>query len=247
MSKDLFSKQAGEYAAGRPGYPAELFEYILSFVKNRDAAWDCATGNGQAAAALSPFFKKIEATDLSSEQIARAKPLPNISYSVCSADKTPFADGSFDLITVATAYHWLQPQSFAAEARRVGKKGAVVAAWAYNLFNTTNSIVQEIIREFYYEVIYSYWDAERRHVEQAYSNVDFPFSPLPSKEFSMTLTWDRERFTSYLKSWSAVQHYIDAHGVSPLLLVEDKLNQAWPESSTIDFTFPLFLRIGTIN
>jgi len=247
MSKDLFSKQAGEYAAGRPGYPPELFEYILSFVKGRDAAWDCATGNGQAAAALSPFFNKIEATDLSSEQIARAKTLPNVTYHVCSADRTPFADESFDLITVATAYHWLQPQSFAAEAGRVGKKGAVVAAWAYNLLQTENGAIQTIIQDFYFRTIHSYWDAERRHVEEYYANVDFPFSPLPSRDFSMTLSWDRERFTNYLKSWSAVQHYVDANGRSPLLLIEEDVNRAWPKGAVIDFTFPLFLRIGTID
>ena len=85
-------------------------------------AWDCATGNGQAALALAPFFSRVEATDISPEQIARAIPHENIHYQVCPADHTPFEDQIFDLVTIATAYHWLEPKSFEKEVRRVGKK-----------------------------------------------------------------------------------------------------------------------------
>ena len=52
MAKDLFSKQSESYAKYRPDYPPELFNYILQFVSERKSAWDCATGNGQAAALL---------------------------------------------------------------------------------------------------------------------------------------------------------------------------------------------------
>jgi hypothetical protein len=44
MAKDLFSNQASLYAQYRPGYPNELYEYILQQVNNRQLAWDCATG-----------------------------------------------------------------------------------------------------------------------------------------------------------------------------------------------------------
>ena len=56
MLKDLFSKQAEDYAKYRPVYPKELFEYILQFVTEKNTAWDCATGNGQAAFALAQYF-----------------------------------------------------------------------------------------------------------------------------------------------------------------------------------------------
>jgi hypothetical protein len=52
MAKDLFSQQSKLYAQFRPSYPQELFDYILQFVKERGTAWDCATGNGQAASVL---------------------------------------------------------------------------------------------------------------------------------------------------------------------------------------------------
>ena len=72
MAKDLFSKQSDLYAKYRPTYPKELYDYIVSFVKEKDVAWDCATGNGQAAGVLANYFKKVIATDISAAQIERA-------------------------------------------------------------------------------------------------------------------------------------------------------------------------------
>ena len=55
--KDRFSGHAAEYALYRPHYPKELFQYLASLAPNRDAAWDCATGNGQAAEMLAEYFR----------------------------------------------------------------------------------------------------------------------------------------------------------------------------------------------
>ena len=76
--KDHFSQQAGHYAQYRPHYPPELFSYLASQVEDHELAWDCATGNGQAARGLSPFFNKIIATDASSSQIEQAQENPKI-------------------------------------------------------------------------------------------------------------------------------------------------------------------------
>jgi hypothetical protein len=56
--KDNFSAQADIDAGFRPGYPSELYNFVLSLAKSRHAAWDCGTGNGQVAAALSEYFDK---------------------------------------------------------------------------------------------------------------------------------------------------------------------------------------------
>ena len=54
--KDNFSSQADHYARYRPSYPPELFEFIIAQVKEKDMAWDCATGNGQTAKGLSTLL-----------------------------------------------------------------------------------------------------------------------------------------------------------------------------------------------
>jgi hypothetical protein len=51
---DHFSAHAARYGAYRPTYPDALFEYLASLVPAHDLAWDCATGNGQAALGLTP-------------------------------------------------------------------------------------------------------------------------------------------------------------------------------------------------
>src|SRR4051812_19591149 len=81
--KDRFSKQASAYAAFRPTYPKSLYDFVLSHVGTKHIAWDCATGNGQVARDLGPYFKEVFATDSSVDQIKKAAPAENIYYSVC--------------------------------------------------------------------------------------------------------------------------------------------------------------------
>lgn len=45
----LFNKQAEKYAATRPSYPDELFDFIASKTPRHDLVWDVGTGSGQAA------------------------------------------------------------------------------------------------------------------------------------------------------------------------------------------------------
>lgn len=244
--KDLFSQQAEVYARYRPGYPEELFQYILQYVVHKNRAWDCATGNGQAAVKLSEYFERVDATDISEAQLKRSIRKPNIHYSICAAEKTLFADNSFDLITIATAYHWLNWKYFHQEALRVGKNTAVVAAWAYRLVQSENKQLNELILHFYRDITGPYWDPERKHVDASYTTVEFNFSPLPTREFLQEVHWNRNELKGFLSSWSAVQHFIKKNGRSPLLLIDDALNAAWNDDEKKKFTFPLFLRMGRI-
>ncbi len=79
--EDHFSAHAAEYAKFRPGYPRELFDYLASLVRMRERAWDCATGNGQAAIGLAKYFREVIATDASTQQLAKASPVANVAYS----------------------------------------------------------------------------------------------------------------------------------------------------------------------
>jgi hypothetical protein len=69
--KDHFSKQAEDYAKFRPRYPHELFEYLGTLAPSRQLAWDCGTGNEQAAIALAAVFDHGIATDASEKQTRR--------------------------------------------------------------------------------------------------------------------------------------------------------------------------------
>ena len=58
-----FSVQSKQYALARPKYPEELFAFISSLCNGHNTAWDCATGNGQAAISIANYFETVFATD----------------------------------------------------------------------------------------------------------------------------------------------------------------------------------------
>ncbi len=246
MAKDLFSRQSELYAKYRPTYPIELYEYILSFVREKNIAWDCATGNGQAAIVLADYFKKVIATDISPSQIEKAIKKENIAYSVCPAESTPFEDNTFDLVTVAQAYHWIKWKEFKKEVTRICKPNAVIAVWTYYNRTIDDEKIEEAVSDFYENVTKPFWDYERKHVDEKYSTVEFEYELLPAKEFETVLHWKREDMLGYISSWSAVQKYITVNGYSPISIIEEKLKQLWPEAELKKVVFPIYLKLGRI-
>jgi len=247
MAKDLFSKQSDLYARYRPTYPKELFEYILSFVKEKNTAWDCATGNGQAAVVLADQFKKVIATDISAAQIDKAIRKENIAYSVCAAESTPFEENTFDLVTVAQAYHWIKWDEFRNEVVRVGKNDAVIAVWMYYNHTTGDKRIDNAVRDFYQNVTRPYWDYERKYVEEKYAAVEFDYDLLPAKTFDSVLQWKREDLIGYIGSWSAIQKFIKVNGHSPISIIEEEIKKLWPEGEMKKVVFPIYLKLGRVS
>jgi ubiquinone/menaquinone biosynthesis C-methylase UbiE len=246
MAKDLFSKQSDLYARYRPNYPKDLYDYIFSFVKEKNTAWDCATGNGQAAIVLADHFKKVIATDISAAQIDKATRKENIEYLVCPAESTPFNENTFDLVTVAQAYHWIKWKEFKKEVTRVCKPGAIIAVWMYYNHRTGDERITDAVHDFYENVTKPYWDYERKYVEEKYSTVEFDYEPLPVKEFQTILEWKREDLVGYISSWSAIQKFIKANGYSPVSVIEEEIKKLWAEGEVKKVVFPIYLKLGRV-
>ena len=130
--EDRFTGLAIQYARYRPIYPVRLGEYLFSLTDKHQAAWDCATGNGQVAAILSPYYKKIIATDISPGQISNALRKSNILYIVSEAERAPIAPAAVDLITVGQAIHWFDFDMFYPEVKRILKPGGIISCWGYS-------------------------------------------------------------------------------------------------------------------
>jgi len=244
MAKDLFSQQAAGYVRYRPSYPEAMIAQILARVPGREAAWDCATGNGQAALLLAPHFARVEATDISPQQLAHAVQHPSIHYSVSPAESTSFGDNTFDLITVAQAYHWLSFEAFHREAARVGRPGCIIAIWGYGLIETPDERLHSRIRHFYTDTIGAWWDPERKYIDQQYRTVPFLFADPSYLSFHIRISWNKEDLLGYLNTWSSVQHFIRTNGYNPVDIWAKDLDDTWGKETTRPFSFPLFLRIG---
>jgi len=246
IMKDNFSAQAKLYANFRPHYPQAIFDFIFQQVQTFDAALDCATGNGQAAAILATRFKQAYATDISERQLAQAPTLPNVIYKAEPAEQTNFADNSFDVITVAQAIHWFNFPVFYAEVNRLLKPGGIIAVIGYGLIRV-NTEVDKWIDNYYWNIVGPYWDKERRYIDEAYQTIPFPFEEIPSPQLFIEYHWNKEQFVGYLHTWSAFQHYIKANSASPLNdTLLGALDEVWKDDEELLITFPLFLRVGKV-
>ena len=244
--KDNFSARSAEYARFRPGYPSQLFDFLFGLCEKFDCAWDCATGNGQIAVALAERFRQVEATDISENQLKNAIQKPNIRYRVEMAESPSFPENTFDLVTVGQAAHWFDFEKFYPAVRRVLKPGGVLALVGYNLLKIDEA-TDAIINNLYRNILGEYWDTERRHVDAAYATVPFPFPEIRFPVMTMNYEWTPDHFTGYLDTWSAVKHFENKNGRSPLdeTFFQD-LKSVWKEEEIKIVRFPVFGRIGKI-
>jgi len=244
--KDHFSAQANEYARYRPTYPAALFEWLAEIVPGRETAWDCATGNGQAAVALSAYFDDVVATDASKQQIANAHSRERVAYRVARSEESTLAANSCDLITVAQALHWFDHERFFAQCRRVAKPGAILACWCYNLL-TISEKIDAIVNRLYFAVVGPYWPPERKLLEEHYQSISFPFEEVEAPSFQMTATWRLTELLGYLNTWSATQRFLHKNGTHPLEQIAPELRDAWgDEGMKRRVQWPLYLRAGRV-
>ncbi len=206
-------------------------------------AWDCATGNGQAAIALAEVFERVIATDASEKQIGNAEPSAGVEYRVAPAEKNGIESNTVDLVTVAQALHWFDLERFYAEARRVSKPGGVLAVWAYKLA-TVSPEIDAVANHYYSDVVGAYWPTERVLVEK-FEELPFPFPEIAAPEFEMVAEWNVEHLVGYLRTWSATQGFRAANQRDPLEEIEEGLRTAWG-NGVRRVVWPLTVRVGRV-
>ena len=242
--KDNFSTQASTYARHRPTYPAQLYDFLYAHIQAVNCAWDCATGNGQVALVLAETFDHVEATDISVAQMDNAPVHERIHYSVAPAENSGLSDACCDLITVGQAAHWFDRPAFYAEANRCLKPDGLLAMFGYGLFSTDPD-TDALIHHLYDDVLGTYWDPERRYVDEGYASFDFPFAAIPFPTMCIETTWTVDDALGFLESWSALQHFIRRNGHSPLTpAFREKLALCWAVDEVKLVQFAMFGRVG---
>jgi SAM-dependent methyltransferase len=242
--EDHFSGHSEQYAQHRPHYPDEIYAYLASIVPAHSLAWDCGTGNGQAAIGLAKYFERVYATDASAEQIALAQPHARVEYHVEPAEHVSLHDSSADLVTVAVAIHWFDFDEFYREVKRVLKLDGILAAWTYS-FPEISPEIDLLIRRYYYEILNGYWPERIHYLEEQYKTIPFPFEEIVPPSFVMEIHWNLHQFAGFLDSWSATQRYKAQRGDHPLELIWEELAAAWGDETKMHLVrWPLYFRIG---
>ncbi len=241
--KDHFSDNAQWYSRYRPRYPNTLFGWLASKTQQQQIAWDCATGNGQAAEQLAEFYQQVIATDASTRQLAQAGQKSNIQYQLAPAEAVGIASGSVDLITVAQALHWFNIKAFSDEALRVLKPAGLLAAWTYKRFSITPEIDQ-IINRLEQEKIAPYWPKERRMVEDGYRTVHIPMKEQQVPPCTMEAHWNLVQIMGYLNTWSAVKEYQKDKRTNPVAGIAEEMEEAWGSPDTTKLVkWPFVVRV----
>lgn len=237
--QDHFSARAAEYARSRPDYPPELFTALAEQTPGRSLAWDCGTGNGQAARGLAVHFESVVATDPSAPQLERARPHPRITYRQAGEGDSGLESGTADLVSAAQAAHWFDPARFTDEAARVLRPGGVLAVWCYGLCRI-GAEVNGVVEHFYFDTVGRWWPPERRMVDEGYRSMVLPFPEISIGRFSIRREWSLAEFLAYVRTWSAVERGTRASGRDPTVELERSLMPLWRTTRPVEW--PLHLR-----
>ncbi|HET9234570.1 MAG TPA: class I SAM-dependent methyltransferase [Candidatus Eisenbacteria bacterium] len=241
-----FSPLAERYATYRPGYPADLFEWLAETVKQRDTAWDSATGNGQAAWGLATHFHRVVGADVSGAQLRHARPHPRIDFVLARAEVSGLKGQSIDLVAVAAAIHWFDLPRFSEEVRRVIRPGGVLAAWTYHAAHVGPPL-DNILWPFYRDVVGRYFAEGARSVDARYEGIELPGEGLKTPSFHASVSWNAEQVLNYVRTWSGVQSYIAATKQDPVSDLEKPIVAAMGgRDVTRLVTWPLYLRASRL-
>ncbi len=125
-----FGKNARNYVTSNTHAKGQDLQKLLeiSQVKGIEKCLDIATGGGHVANALAPVVKEVAALDLTTEILHAAKGFidsnghTNVMFVQGDAERLPFDDSSFDVVTCRiAAHHFPNVFAFINEAFRVVK------------------------------------------------------------------------------------------------------------------------------
>lgn len=243
--REQFSVVAAAYAARRPAYPEELFDYLATLCPRRELVWDCAAGSGQASVPLGRRFRRVIATDSSAAMLAAAASSSTVFYAASTAESAAIRSGTADLVTVAQALHWIDPAPFYREVDRILASSGVLAVWTYGVQRLDEPELDQVLSTFYHEIVGPYWAPERRHVESGYRTLPFPYPELPAPVLEMRHRWSLEDLLGYIGTWSATQRAREVTGDDPVGQLREALASRWggPDLARV-VRWPLSIRAG---
>jgi len=203
LGRSGFSQGSALYERARPGYSEDSVGHLLSSLAVGPASrvLDIAAGTGKLTRALVAAGAYIVASEPSaSMREVFASILPDTAQVGATAEHLPFADQSFDAVTVAQAFHWFDAPVALAECARVLRHGGGLAL-VWNERDESDPVVAELTR-------ISKWD-----VHQPYPvGMDFgavidasgAFGPVTRTRFHFTQELDRHAFVEQVASRSYI-------------------------------------------
>jgi SAM-dependent methyltransferase len=195
-----FDRGTPAYAAARPSYPVEAALWLVG--SSPADVLDLGAGTGSLTSTMTGLGHRVVAAELSAPMLATLRQRNPVPAVRSAAEQLPFRAGSFDTVTVATAFHWFDASAALpeiAEALRPG--GRLGLVW--------NSRVEgdgwpgrlgDLLRNAQPETLRGDWGPDST-VHVAESPL---FEPLERAEFAFTQTLDRVGLQALVASRSYV-------------------------------------------
>jgi SAM-dependent methyltransferase len=132
----VFNRLAGAYHA-RPPYPGPLLDRVAALAGGSGArAVDLGAGTGLVAIPLAERGLRVTAVEPARAMLAALGDRPGIARVHATAEDTGLPAGEADLVVLADALQWIDPEAGAGEARRLLARGGVLAVVTPRLADT---------------------------------------------------------------------------------------------------------------
>jgi ubiquinone/menaquinone biosynthesis C-methylase UbiE len=191
MDQFINKEQINFYDMTRPKYTEEIFQNIISNVKNFDNYLDLACGSGQLLIPVSKYFKNSFGMDFSQEQINKAnenlkkQEISNqvklyqgdvyeilnkidTDTSIYSEEKLNFK--KFDLITIGQAFHWFEETRFLEFVKKILSENGVLILAGYKKQHFDEQTQPELYKYFNWveEKLLPYFECDVDNNDNAY-------------------------------------------------------------------------------
>jgi len=210
---DAFGRAAREYELGRPEWPEELLDRVVSELGlGPDAAvLDLGAGTGKLTRSLVPRFARVVAVEPDDAMRAVLEEVvPGAEALAGRGESIPLGDAEVDAVFTAEAFHWFASDESVSEIARVPRpRGALVILWNIGIEYDDMGEEAEAAIEAAFErggapgigrVLSGEW---RPPVEAG------PFEPLRDAEVERDLVNTRDEWIANMLSVSSIAHQPD--------------------------------------
>lgn len=142
-----FNPTADDYSRYRAGLPDSFFDRIrargVGLAGQR--VLDLGTGTATLARGLARRGAQVVGLDIAAELMRAAQKLDGgdkVSFVRSRAEKTPFADESFDLVSAVQCWHWFDRAATLVEVRRLLKPGATFMIATFDWLPAPGNVVE---------------------------------------------------------------------------------------------------------
>jgi SAM-dependent methyltransferase len=228
-----FGGAAGQYEAGRPGYPADAVRYLLEGTGDRPQVADVGAGTGKLTRALVDLGAEVVAIEPDAGMLRTLElMLPAVPAMLGTAERLPLDDSSTDAVVFGQAWHWVRVAAACAEAGRVLRRGGTLGL----IWNVRDESVPWVARM---TAIMHGSSAEQMLADDGPA-IAPPFADLELRTFSWSRAMTREQLFAMVHSRS----YIITAEPAERARIETELGALFDEVGAVDAN-PVELRYVT--